>query len=251
MIMINPSLEHKKLSRVFLESRKVVISNFLKNSSAEKIYKSIDYVQKNNLWYQAVRGDPNFYNAKNSSHSAHFSYRYSKFPISNISLQSLVGGAKGDSRRSNIQNVMDYGSNPEEELPAKHPLLKVRSLLTSNACNHLIQNITGLKLKPSMTIASLTKFSSGDILTTHDDGVVAANSRRLIAFVYCLTKGWHSHWGGQTMFPNTTQSDFTESKTPQFNSILLFEVPVLHFIAPISIYCPLDRICISGWFLGD
>jgi hypothetical protein len=242
--MIDKDLE--KYNKVFQKNKLVIIPNALSTDLANLLYDSIEDINDGNLWYQSQRGNL-FYNNKMNIKSHHdFLYKFDKFPLSGSNLKSLIG-LKGDSRRLDYQDVLPFQDNPERELPENHPLRKFSAFLATDIATSPIKSIVGYDVPNSKPITFLSRYMAGDFLTTHDDS--GLNDNRLITFILSLSKGWKHHWGGQTLFFENEDDNVAQSISPEFNSLIIFEVPMNHCVLPVSTYANKPRYSISGWFL--
>lgn len=245
----NPRLDLAALGREYAATGRVVVKAALEPSAARELHRSAQYLTENDLWFQAHRGDPGYFNRRRRQDPAHYSYRFSKYPVSNISLDDLVGIEVGDSRRQDLHDPLEHPEAPEEELPADHPLLEARAFLNSRTCLDAIAEITGDDLREDGTLCYLSRFMPGDYLAIHHDGVITdSGSVRRCAFVLNLTRRWLPHWGGQTLFPDPDGGPTSLALTPSFNSLLLFRVPMWHCVTPVSLHSPEPRLALTGWF---
>lgn len=94
--------------------------------------------------------------------------------------------------------------------------------------------------------AHLASYDPGHFLNRHSDAVDPRDGkRRAVAFVINLSPEWHSDWGGLTTFwPRPDEPG--ETYTPEFNSALLFRVPVDHSVGIVAQSAP-SRLSIAGW----
>jgi len=231
----------------FRANGRVLISNALPDLAASRLRSSIDDLTERKLWYQAIHGDGRFLDSDNIKNPAHFSYRMDKFPVANIQLPQLLGGALGDSRRKSYQGVLPIGKVPERELPEDHPIRDFGRLINSRDTASLMSCIAGFPLPSNGANCFLSRFMAGDYLASHDDGLTEGGGRR-IAFVYSLTKHWLPHWGGHTVFLPQREGSLAETVLPTFNSLLLFSVPVPHLVTAVAGNCFQARYSFTGWF---
>lgn len=89
-----------------------------------------------------------------------------------------------------------------------------------------------------------TRYVSGDFLTGHDDGVAGKN--RHAAYVFGLTEGWRTEWGGLLMF-HGADGGFS-GRAPAFNRLDLFRVPQLHSVSYVTPSAGAARTSVTGWF---
>ena len=124
---------------------------------------------------------------------------------------------------------------------------KIREKLNSVEFISVLNEITGLGLTKLNTMF-LSKYKSGHFLAPHSD-----RGNGTLAFVLYLTKGWKPQYGGNLHFMNEARTEITESFTPCFNSMVLFEVPVEkgipHYIGHVAPHVKQNRYAITGWFI--
>ncbi|WP_226644936.1 2OG-Fe(II) oxygenase family protein [Microbulbifer variabilis] len=123
-------------------------------------------------------------------------------------------------------------------------LASIYNLLSSEEMMSNVREITGISSLAYLS-AQLTAFAPGDFITRHKDDV--SSEKRRVAFVYNLSENWHPDWGGLLQFYKNDGSP-TESWTPQYNSLCLFDVKHIHSVTCVAPFAPKLRIAISGWF---
>lgn len=67
-----------------------------------------------------------------------------------------------------------------------------------------------------------------------------------LPYVLNLTRIWRPDWGGTLHFMEQ-DGRVTETVTPKFNTLTLFTVPALHYVAPVAPYAIAERYSITGW----
>ena len=93
--------------------------------------------------------------------------------------------------------------------------------------------------------AQATRYRAGHFLRTHNDLMEA--ERRRFAYVLYLTQNWRSDFGGLIAF--TDENDNVQhALKPEFNQMLIFQVPRLHHVTAVSAAATVPRLAISGWF---
>ncbi len=123
---------------------------------------------------------------------------------------------------------------------------EVRSFFSSPQCIDFMNQITGMGLTKMNTLF-VSKYTSGSFLSTHSD---KGNGR--LAMVLHMTKDWKPQYGGHLHFLDTARQKIIETYTPEFNTLMLFEVPeeegIPHFVGHVAPNVPIPRIAITGWF---
>lgn len=96
--------------------------------------------------------------------------------------------------------------------------------------------------------AQATCYLPGHFLTRHDDRGEGSEGRR-VGYVLNLARRWQPDWGGLLQFLRPPDGqDVEESWSPQFNSLVLFRVPVLHSVSFVAPFAGAPRFAITGWF---
>ncbi len=95
--------------------------------------------------------------------------------------------------------------------------------------------------------AHAARFSSGHFLNRHND---SEDPARRIAYVFNFTPEWRADWGGTLHFMER-DGTISDSFAPLFNSLVLFRVPVLHYVAPVAAFSPTPRLSITGWLYAQ
>lgn len=128
---------------------------------------------------------------------------------------------------------------------------KIRNYMSSQIFIDFLNNITNVGLTKLNTLF-VSKYTSNCFLSTHND---SGNGR--IAFVLHLTKDWKPQYGGHLHFLNESRTEITDTFTPQFNSLMIFEVPpkgensdggIPHFVGHVAPNVTIPRISITGWY---
>lgn len=125
------------------------------------------------------------------------------------------------------------------------PLLKsIFDTLNGTQTLDKISELTGVQ---GLNYASMqaTRYIPGQFLTRHKD-VVKAEGRKL-AYVFNLSPEWHPDWGGLLQFFDADGTT-TESWTPAFNTLSLFDVENIHSVTYVAPFAKKPRYALTGWF---
>ena len=90
-----------------------------------------------------------------------------------------------------------------------------------------------------------TRYRSGDFLTRHTDNI--SGETRQIAYVLGMTENWHPDWGGLLQFFQQN-GEPTNSWSPEYNSLTLFDVKKIHSVTSIAPFTERNRYSITGWY---
>jgi len=122
----------------------------------------------------------------------------------------------------------------------------IRKQLSSPEFIHMIKQITNIEVS-SLSTLFLSKYKPGHFLSPHSD---KGNGK--IAFVLNLSKFWKPQYGGILHFLDEERKNIIDSYVPDFNNIILFEVPEdhdrPHFVSHIVPNIKHSRYAITGWY---
>lgn len=251
--MINTDLDFETLYSEYTKNRRIVIPNFFDTKFAEIVYKGFLDLDEKNLWYQANYGSPQYYDKnleKKDFLFKHFSYRCERYPLTNFKLSDLLGH---DSRRTIKGTANISEAHPETELPEFHSLRKASNFFNSKQMHDFVSHLTDIKLTYNKLQCFASKYSAGDFLRIHADGVFGEVTPRKVAFVMNMTKDWVVHWGGALAILDEQGENIIDTYAPKFNSLVLFDVPLTHTVLPVCNYAKENRYTLTGWFyyFGD
>lgn len=121
-------------------------------------------------------------------------------------------------------------------------LSKFLEYINSNTGLRHLRQLTGCSLIDRAD-GQATKYAAGSFLSMHDD---QAGSTRKFAYVLNLTENWNATWGGLLLF-HSPGGEIVESVVPEFNTLVVFEVPQFHSVSLVSSEAPKSRYAVSGW----
>lgn len=229
MNVINFNLDNEKIKEEFKKNRKVVIKNFLDINFAKKLYNFIVKLP-NKFWFYNCgirntrytgRDTPNNLK-KNNDNVKEAKKSFSKNEFSFYFLRTM------EKRKKEI---------------SKFEVI-LRNTLNSKLFLSMISYFTDIKIT-QLNQLFLSKYWKGCFLAPHSD---IGNGR--IAYVLNLSVNWKPQYGGILHFLNKDRTKITESFVPEFNSLILFEVPeegIPHFVSHIASDCKKKRYAITGW----
>lgn len=243
-IQLNQSLDIKSLKREFQKSQKLRIESVLLENSAEYILDNLSEITWH-LVHSDEKGLPvrytpetlemltsdeetQMYSKLHSRASNNYSYIYKYYPI----IDDIKSGA----------------------LPVSSMLYQVAAFVNGTEFLNFARELTGVntlvKMDPQATL-----YEGGHFLTTHDDSnyqrAADDTSSRRFAVVFGFTKEWSSDWGGQTSFFDSVDSKASSSWYPGFNTMTIFQVPILHSVNYVTPFANEGRYSITGWLRDD
>lgn len=122
------------------------------------------------------------------------------------------------------------------------------SALTSPAVMDAVRTITGSN-SFNAAFAQATDYRPGHYLTRHLDD--PKGEHRKFAFVWGFTRRWDPDWGGLLQFFDDNNQP-TNSLSPGFNTLDLFDVRHVHSVTLVAPYSLNPRHAVSGWYVaGD
>jgi SM-20-related protein len=131
---------------------------------------------------------------------------------------------------------------PDTALGRFHSALQGEGVLAA------VRTITGASTFDNV-FAQATDYRPGHYLTRHLDD--PKGEHRKFAFVWGFTKVWDPDWGGLLQFFDN-EGQPTQSNSPGFNTLDLFDVSHVHSVTLVAPYALNPRLAVSGWFVkGD
>lgn len=125
------------------------------------------------------------------------------------------------------------------------PLQAAYSVMNAPETIALLGEITGTAA--SFCDMQATRYEAGHFLTEHDDDV--AGKHRQFAYVLSLCPDWKAGWGGLLQFPRARgSSQMLGSFVPDFNTLSIFRVPMLHRVSPVASHARIPRDSLTGWY---
>lgn len=236
--MWNKNLDIESISQQFSQTGRVIIRDAFDQVTAESLLRSISEIDEQDYWYRSQLGNPSSIVIDDLTHPSHFSYCFDRYPVVNIPLETMNG-----------TNNLD-GPHAERDLSDNNPIRRFGAFINGQLCCNLISDVTQKLIVPDSANCFLSKYQAGHYLAAHHDDNVGVPPRSL-AFVYGLTPKWLPHWGGHTLFIEGPDWYSSESLIPDFNALILFNIPTFHAVTTVSKECPLSRYSMTGWFHAD
>lgn len=241
-IQLNPSLDQRALCGEFKSQRRVRIPNLLTNDSAEEILSGLESTS----WH-LVHSDAN---------GGPMTYEAGVFENLSTDEQNAIHADLESRAADSYQYIYKYypiiDAIQANKLAPTSLLYQLAVFLNGTEFLRFARDLTGVQtLVKSDPQASL--YEGRHFLKQHDDMVDKSNagdgSTRRFAFVLGFTKDWSPDWGGQTLFFDSPTR--AESWNPGFNSLSIFEVPIIHSVSYVVPYAPKKRYSVTGWLRDD
>lgn len=128
------------------------------------------------------------------------------------------------------------------------PHLYIHKVLAYLGTDHFIEfakRVTG-KTDIDRVDAHATRYVRGHFLKAHNDP--HPTQVRRVAYVLSFTPVWQIDWGGLLHFIDDDDR-VVETFVPNFNSLTLFTVPIMHSVSCVTPYATAERLSITGWLI--
>ena len=226
-IQMNKDLSIDELASSFSENGIVRISSFLQDESAAKIR---DFLQQNVDYQNAF-----FVDGSNREAS-----------------DKEISDLPFDTRQQLYRGIHQSAAKGVGFLYGKHQILdespeylkNTLSFLNTTKILELVSSITQ-NINLNYADGQATRYRSGDFLTRHTDNI--PGETRQIAYVLGMTENWHPDWGGLLQFFQQN-GEPTNSWSPEYNSLTLFDVKKIHSVTSIAPFTERNRYSITGWY---
>ncbi len=227
---INPALDVAALAATYAETSRVRIKDFLCEDGLAAFYQDLE---TRDDWWHLMRTDAGVLELDGAA----------KRRMSARRRAALDAEVHALARRG-FQYRYEGLRVPEGDAAgAGDPLTAFAELMSSAPMLDLLRAITGAGAL-AFTDGQATAYGPGDFLTCHDDDVKGKN--RLAAYVFGLTPGWRTEYGGLLLFHARDGAHVT-GHVPRFNTLDLFAVPQLHSVSMVTPAAPHRRYAVTGW----
>lgn len=231
-IEINPDHDWDALAQSLQEHRTLQVPHFFTDESAEYLFKLL---VENKDWHLAYNDGNNYYESSAEQLSALTPEQRQGF-MNNIYARA----------RHQFQYVFNQyfisQAIANNEQPG-HPMHMMEGFMNSQEVLDLMRKLTGVSaIAKADTYAST--YLPGHFLTAHDDN--HATHDRVAAYVFSMTKGWNTDWGGHLAFYDD-KGNVTESFVPAFNTLNIFMTPQMHAVQFVSPFAGVKRLSFLGW----
>ncbi len=220
--------EINKYNELFEKERKDIITNIFENNEIEKLHRFLHRLL------------PQYWNCTTC------------IKKDKIDLSSL--DKRNTQRIQMAQNAFANGDfsfyfyRTFNAIPSQYSNVEyeVRNYMSSQVFIDFLNSITNLSLSKLNTLF-VSKYTSNCFLSTHSD-----HGNGKIAFVIHISKDWKPQYGGHLHFLNNERNKIIETFCPEYNSLMIFEVPepngIPHFVSHVAPNVPIPRIAITGWY---
>ncbi len=225
---MNPSLDKDVICATFRKEGKVRVKNFLNRDDAGKLLLCLH----NDIAYNLTL-------VSNDKYQSYTEAQWRDMEANKkntLNHEVMTNAAKG------IGFV--YGRHAVKADESNELLKRFYDWINSEAVLAWAREVSGFSEIKAASVQA-TRFMPGEFLTRHQDKVDSEG--RKLAFVVNLPPSWHPDWGGLLQFYQTDGTP-TESWSPEFNSLSLFDVKHIHSVTYVAPFALQPRYAISGWF---
>ena len=229
---LNPDLDRAALAERFAADGHVRVQNLLAFDDAAALR---DALEARDDWMQVINSGDKIFELSRAVRSQMPDARQRALDDA-----VMQGACEGFQHRYESIRLCD---DPAALRPGGDAATAFALWLSSSGVLDFLRAITA---RPAIDFADAqaTSYAPGDFLTGHDDQV--AGKARHAAYVFGLTERWRIEWGGLLMFHDPDGSSF-RGVAPGFNTLDLFDVPVVHSVSLVSPAAPRRRLSVTGW----
>lgn len=229
---LNPDLDVPALAATYAQTSRVRVRDFLCEDGLAAFY---DDLEARDDWWHLMRTADGVLELDAAAKARMSAKRRAALDaevhaLARRQFQYRYEGLRVPDRERNLAGAAD-------------PLTAFSDLMSSEPMLDLLRAITGAAAL-AFTDGQATAYGPGDFLTCHDDDVKGKN--RLAAYVFGLTPGWRTEYGGVLMFHDPDGGSVT-GHVPRFNTLDLFAVPQLHSVSMVTPAAPHRRYAVTGW----
>lgn len=240
---INPNLDTDSLRDTFLKTKKVIVSNFLTEESANILY---NFFAKDmpEEWWKA-----SYINFTSNSSQNNNGYGKVELTPRTLSNQKYIKQKLIESQTEFLNGNFSYFFDRTETdhfQECKCVECEYRHFLSNPNTIKWFSYLINCELS-SVGEFFASRFLPNHFLSPHHD-----HEKGKIATVLNLSKNWKPEWGGCLHFMDKDYKQVVRHVQPSFNKLSIFDIPssngVPHFVSHVVPNCKLSRISYTGWF---
>jgi Rps23 Pro-64 3,4-dihydroxylase Tpa1-like proline 4-hydroxylase len=235
--MLNPALDIDAIAASLRDSGRVLIRDVLKPEIAEQCY---DCLREKVPWRLAFR-DTRVSGSNQEQQLTQEQFR-SLGPQKAAALKMQVYHQATDHYQYLYQHFNIGGGQKTGEPPGLM-LYELFDYLKGAEFMNVARTLTG-DTEINDVYAHATMYTAGNFLKLHED--VTDTDDRRYAYVFGFTRDWQADMGGLTHFLNASGS-VIETFVPDFNTLMIFAVPVSHLVSQVSPWVRRKRLSVTGW----
>ena len=239
---INPNLDIDSLKKTFQQNKKVVISNFLTEESADILYNFFAKDMPEDWWKASYmnhnRSASDGYDDDNVSMTPRSTENYP------LIKQKLIESQKAF-LNGNFSYFFDRTTTDHVD-GCTCIECQYREFLEKESTLKWFSNLIDDEIS-SVGEFFASRFLPNHFLSPHHD-----HEKGKIATVLNLSKNWKPEWGGCLHFMDSDYKTVTRHVQPSFNKLSLFDIPssngIPHYVSHVVPGCKLGRISYTGWY---
>lgn len=232
MFALDSGLDPAVLAKIFSNSGRLQVTQFLTPESAQALYRELTESQ---AWRLAVNRGEQIIDFKPETLADFTPEQWAK-----LRKAIALGG------RYHFQFCYETIRLPKagEAGAGVPPLLaEFTEFMSSPNTVAFMRHVTGAA-DIDFADAHASRYQPGHFLSAHDDEV--GNMGRRAAYVLNLTPEWRPDWGGLLLF-HDSQGNIDRGFTPGFNVLNLFRVPQPHSVSRVTPLAAQPRYAVTGW----
>lgn len=237
---INPNLDTDSLRDTFLKTKKVVVSNFLTEESANILY---NFFAKDmpEEWWKA-----SYMNFDSESQDGYGDVVFTERTSENKSLikQKLIESQKVF-LSGNFSYFFDRTDDDHVDM-CTCVECEYRKFVASDEVFKWFSYLIDSEITSTGEFFA-SRFLPNHFLAPHHD-----HEKGKIATVLNLSKNWKPEWGGCLHFMDENYENVVRHVQPSFNKLSVFDIPsangIPHYVSHVVPMCKQGRISFTGWY---
>lgn len=236
--LINSNLDRAALAGAFARTGRVRVPGVLREDFADAVYRCLTTDVPWGLKYydHAASG-----RAMSRTLSA---AELARTPPARLHELSRAVTAQASSRFGYLYEAYDVLAARREGRDAGLLLQQFLAFLGTDELFSLVRELTA-DTEFNRVDCHACRYRPGHFLRQHPD--TSPFEQRRLAYVFYFTRDWDADFGGLTCFFDEA-GEISDAFVPEYNSLTLFSVPVMHCVTQVASFAPRPRLSITGWF---
>lgn len=235
--MLNPELDFAQLAAAFTRARRIQIPDVLVPEAAERLYECLVHEVPWGIAF--TDGEKSRYLRADETKAFD---QTAWIDIAGKAHNRSIGKHQFRFAYNSYMMVEAHKEGRDPGMILHHVL----EFLNSEEFLNLMRRVTQCA-DVRLAMAQATRYIPGHFLTKHND--IVDKQYRRVAYVLNMTKNWRADWGGLLQFTDEP-GNVVDTFMPTFNSLVLFEVPMWHYVSYVAPFALYGRYAITGWGLS-